>query len=215
MCCCFINILVSAVSWKAFVSLCPCVLSMALGRRSGAWIQAMMVQNWPGFSSAAHPEPAMIRSFSQFIKKKCTRRINQRKWFWPRSVIGIITRVISRSKLSSLVTVQALCLLSVTNCFCRCSSHLHHQDVERGTTAVRAENHSHNWADVCWFLLLVLSQGLLQYLLLMCCVLGVCSYSVGSNETTCPTCTCTLTLGAQTGDQWYSFQTLSSLECIR
>lgn len=75
--------------------LCPRVLSMALGRRSSTWIQAMMVQNWPGFSSAAHLESVMTRSFSQFSKKIFSFsqpwHVNQRKW-WPGClVLGIMT----------------------------------------------------------------------------------------------------------------------------
>lgn len=141
MCRCFIKILVSAVSWKVFVCLRPRVLSMALGRRSRARIQAVMPQNWPGFSSAAHPESVMTHSFSQFIKKIFSFSTCKPKKMiltqvpHPSSAL-LLSRDISRRKLSSSVTVQALCLLSVTNCFCRCSSHVHHQDVERGTTSV-------------------------------------------------------------------------------
>lgn len=83
---------------------------------------------------------------------------------------------------SSSADVQMLCLLICDQLFLPVCLPPSPSGSQKRNHICQAERNSHNWPDVCNFLLLVLSRGLLQRLVFFVNVV----YIVGNNETACP-----------------------------
>lgn len=109
--------------------LCPCVpvsspwlwAAGRLHRSRPWWCRTDLV-------SAVRPIQSRLGpALSARLSKKMTRRVNKRKWFRPRSVIGIITELWHQQKSTFIVSHCPDALFVIC---AQLSSHLHHQDEE-------------------------------------------------------------------------------------